>query len=79
MPLIEVTIAEGRSPRQIRNMIQGVHDAVVQNADARPEHVSVIVHEVPRAHWGAGGATLDEVRGDTGTASQGNSSGREQS
>ena len=47
MPLVEVTIAEGRSADQIRAMIHEVHEAVVRTVDARPEHVRVVVREVP--------------------------------
>ena len=47
MPLIEVTIAEGRTPGQIRAMMHEVHEAVVRTVNARPEHIRVIVHEVP--------------------------------
>lgn len=71
MPLIEVTLAEGRSQAQVRAMIHQVHAAVLQTVDTRPEHIRVIVREVPRAHWAAGDVTLQEMdarpAGDTGT------------
>ena len=61
MPLIEVTIAEGRSASQIRAMMHEVHTAVLRTVDTRPEHIRVIVREVPRAHWATGGLTLCEM------------------
>ena len=61
MPLIEVTIAEGRSPDQLRSMIHEVHEAVLRTVDTRPEHIRVIVREVPRSHWATGDATLTEM------------------
>lgn len=61
MPLIEVTIAEGRSAGQIRSMIHEVHDAVLRTVDTRPEYIRVIVREVPRAHWATGDVTLCEM------------------
>ncbi len=50
MPLIEVTIAEGRTPAQLRSMIHEVHEAVLRTVNTRPEHIRVIVREVPRTH-----------------------------
>ena len=61
MPLIEVTLAQGRSPEQIRAMMHGVHEAVLQTVDTRSEHVRVIVREVPRTHWATGDLTLREM------------------
>jgi 4-oxalocrotonate tautomerase len=61
VPLIEVTIAEGRSAGQIRSMIHEVHEAVLRTVDTRSEHIRVIVREVPRAHWATGDLTLSEM------------------
>jgi 4-oxalocrotonate tautomerase len=61
MPLIEVTIAEGRTADQIRAMMHEVHEAVLRTVDTRPEHIRVIVREVPRAHWATGDLTLCEM------------------
>ena len=35
MPLIEVTLAEGRNPDQIRAMMHEVHEAVLRTVDTR--------------------------------------------
>ena len=61
MPLIEVTIAEGRSADQIRSMMHQVHTAVLRTIDTRPEFIRVIVREVPRTHWATGDRTLSEM------------------
>jgi 4-oxalocrotonate tautomerase len=61
VPLIEVTIAEGRSADQIRSMMHEVHHAVLRTVDTRSEHIRVIVREVPRAHWATGDLTLCEM------------------
>lgn len=47
MPLVEVTIAQGRSADQIRAMMHEVHEAVLRTVDTQPEHIRVIVREVP--------------------------------
>ena len=61
MPLIEVTIGAGRTPEQLRAMIHHLHTAVLDTIDTRPEHVRVIVREVPRTHWATGDQTLAEM------------------
>jgi 4-oxalocrotonate tautomerase len=61
MPNIDVTISAGRTPDQIRALIHEVHEAVVRTVNARPEHVRVVVREVPRAHWATGDVTLTEM------------------
>ena len=61
MPNIDVTLSAGRTPDQIRALIHEVHEAVVRTVNARPEHVRVVVREVPRAHWSTGDVTLTEM------------------
>ena len=62
MPLVEVTLAEGRTPAQIRALLHELHAAVVRAVDAAPASVRVIVWEVPVGHWSAGDVTLAERR-----------------
>lgn len=62
MPLIEVTLVEGRSHDQLRSLITGLTDAVVQTVEAPRESVRVVVREVPPTHWAAGDVTIAERR-----------------
>jgi 4-oxalocrotonate tautomerase len=62
MPLIEVSLAQGRSEQQIRTMIHEVHEAVLRTIDTKPEYIRVIVREVPRTHWATGDVTLSEMQ-----------------
>ena len=68
MPLVEVTLAEGRSAHQVRDLMREVHQAVLRTVDTKSEHIRVIVREVPRAHWATGDVTLTEM--DTAHTSQ---------
>ncbi|MFC4787150.1 tautomerase family protein [Nocardioides sp. MAHUQ-72] len=61
MPLVEVTLAEGRTSQQVRDLIHEVHEAVLRTAGTRSEHVRVIVREVPRSHWATSDVTLSEM------------------
>jgi 4-oxalocrotonate tautomerase len=63
VPLVEVTLVEGRTPEQIRSLIHELHEAVVRAVAAPPENVRVVVREVPPAHWAAGDVTIAERRG----------------
>lgn len=58
MPIIDVTLARGRSPEQLNDLIgalsQAAHDAI----GAPLESVRVILREVEPTHFAAGGVTL---------------------
>lgn len=67
MPNIEITLGAGRSPEQLRHLIHEVHDAVLRTVGTRPEHVRVVVREVPRSLWATGDVTLAEMDATTTT------------
>ena len=60
MPNVEIAIGAGRSPEQIRNLMREVHLAVLRSVDTAPEHIRVVVREIPRNHWATGDLTLAE-------------------
>jgi 4-oxalocrotonate tautomerase len=62
MPLVEVTLVEGRSPEQLRALISRLTAAVVESVGAPKENVRVVLREVPAAHWAAGDVTIAERR-----------------
>ncbi len=66
MPIVEVTLAEGRPPEKIRALITAVTDAVCASVGAPKANVRVVIREVPRTHWAAGDITLAERASDTG-------------
>jgi 4-oxalocrotonate tautomerase len=49
MPLVQVTLREGRSADLVREMITAVTDAVVTSLGAPRHAVQVVVTEVPAA------------------------------
>ena len=71
MPLVEVTLTQGRSPEQLRELMRQLHDAVHASLDANPASIRVVVREVPRALWSAGGQTLAERDAEQRDAEQG--------
>ena len=60
MPLVEVSLVEGRAPEQIRSLIHELHEAVVRALAARPADVRILVRELPATHWAAGDITIAE-------------------
>ena len=60
MPLIQVTLVEGRSPEQLRTLISKLTSAVTDAIGAPKEAIRVVLNEVPDTHWSAGDVTIAE-------------------
>lgn len=60
MPIVEVTLVEGRTAAQLRALVSAVTEAVSTSIDAPKEGVRVIVREVPATHFAAGDITIAE-------------------
>ncbi|GAB3062247.1 hypothetical protein GCM10027053_25840 [Intrasporangium mesophilum] len=60
MPIVEITLTQGRTPEQLRTLISAVTHAVVESVDAPVESVRVVVREVPTTHFAAGDVTIAE-------------------
>lgn len=55
MPLIEVTMIEGRTAAQKAAVIEKLTDAMVEAVGAPIEAVRVCIREVPGENWGVAG------------------------
>jgi 4-oxalocrotonate tautomerase len=62
MPIVEVTLVNGRSPEELRAMISAVTKAVSETVAAPFESIRVIIREVPTTHFAAGDVTIAERR-----------------
>jgi 4-oxalocrotonate tautomerase len=62
MPLIEISIGAGRTPAQLRALIDGVHRVAEQTVDATSENITVVVREVDPHCWARGNRTIAEQR-----------------
>ncbi|MFL6129484.1 MAG: 2-hydroxymuconate tautomerase [Mycobacteriales bacterium] len=60
MPLVEVTLVEGRTPEQLRTLISKLTDAVEAAVAAPRANIRVVLREVPATHWAVGDVTLAE-------------------
>jgi len=55
MPVVTVELWEGRTLDQKRRLVQAITDAMIEHADARPDALHVILHEIPRENWARAG------------------------
>lgn len=55
MPVVTVELWEGRSLEQKRKLVRAITDAMVEHADARPDGLHVILHEISRENWARAG------------------------
>jgi 4-oxalocrotonate tautomerase len=63
MPIVHVNFWEGVGEEKVKKMIRGITDVIVDLGV--PEHaVEVIVHEIPKTHWGVGGQPASEALKD---------------
>jgi 4-oxalocrotonate tautomerase len=55
VPLIEVTLIEGRSADAKRALMKRLTDAAEETLAAPRQTIRVVLREVPAAHWSVGG------------------------
>jgi 4-oxalocrotonate tautomerase len=62
MPVIRVSMYEGRSPEKKRQLAKALTDAMVEIAGSKREGVHVIFDEVSRQNWAIGGALSEDAQ-----------------
>lgn len=60
MPVVTVQMWPGRTPAQKRALVRAITEAMVQHAGAKPDHLHVIIQEVPKGDWALAGVLGDE-------------------
>ncbi len=55
MPVVIVEMWEGRTVEQKRRLVKRITDAMVEEAKVKPDHLHVIIHDVPKDSWGREG------------------------
>jgi len=58
MPVIQVTLLKGRTVEQKRKLAQRMTDAIVEEAGAKRESVTVTFVEVSREDYASGGVLM---------------------
>lgn len=62
MPIIKVSIAEGKPENKLRGLITALHEAAEKHVGASREGTTVLIEEIPAAHWSSGNVTIAERR-----------------
>lgn len=57
MPIVEITLIEGRSDEAKERLHAKVADAVHEAIDAPKDAIRIIIHEVPPLHFSVAGVT----------------------
>ena len=55
MPMITITLLEGRSPAMRHRLIKDVSEAAAQALEVSVEKINVALYEVPADNYGTGG------------------------
>ena len=55
MPVVTVQLWTGRTVNQKRRLVAAITEAMVQHADCGPDHLHVIIQDVPKDSWGRAG------------------------
>jgi 4-oxalocrotonate tautomerase len=66
MPIVHVNVWEGFGKEKTKTVIKNITKVFV-NLGIPSEAVEVLVHEIPKTHWGIGGIPASEKFKDTPT------------
>ena len=62
MPVVTVQMWSGRPVAQKRKLGRAITDAMVEHAGCKPDHLHVIIQDVPKDSWGRAGILGSEQR-----------------
>jgi 4-oxalocrotonate tautomerase len=60
MPIVSISVAEGRDENVLRECLKAVHEAVRDSLGVPEASIRVLLTEVSPALWSSGGETLEE-------------------
>jgi 4-oxalocrotonate tautomerase len=64
MPIVHVNVWEGFGPDKAKTVIEGITQ-VFEDLEIPRQAVEVVIHEIPKTHWGLGGEPASEkFKGD---------------
>jgi len=65
MPLVQVTIMQGRSQEQKEAFFEEVTQSAMKHLDVKREQVRVLINEIPAEHWSIGGQSVAKIRSES--------------
>ena len=60
MPVVQISLVEGRDPARKRALVLAVTDAVVATLGVAPQQVRVLLYELPPSDWAVGGMVMED-------------------
>ena len=64
MPIVHVNVWEGFGPDKAKTVIEGITQ-IFEDVEIPRQAVEVVIHEIPKTHWGLGGEPASEkFKGD---------------
>ena len=64
MPFVVVEMWEGRTVAQKRRLVRAITDAMVTYAEAKPDHLHVVIHDTPKESWGRAGILSSDMKSE---------------
>lgn len=62
MPIINISIIEGRSAQRKTRLISEITNVVSECMGAPKEAIRVLINEIPASHWGVAGVPKSEPK-----------------
>ena len=62
MPVVQITLLEGRTTEQKRKVAARITDVLVEDAGARREAIVVAFHETPHESYASGGVLMSDKK-----------------
>lgn len=66
MPIVRVTMANGRTSEQKKRAAQEITETIVRRCNAHAEHVYVVFDDIAPDDWTVGGETIGERKAKRG-------------
>jgi len=60
MPYVNVQITAGASREAKARIVADITDTLVHTLGKRPDHIHVVIEEIPEQNWGFAGQLTDE-------------------
>jgi len=60
MPHVMISLLEGRTVEQKREMVKAVTEAITRTLNAKPESVSIVINDLPATNFAREGILLSD-------------------
>ena len=60
LPVVVIEMWEGRTEEQKAKLIKGITE-VFKEIGVEPEHLSILIHDVPKSNWGVRGEQASKL------------------